>query len=223
MSVNVINLSGQVDRVFYSPAGKTLPSGQVMRYPDLTLLVTFQNVSVYTEGTQITVPEQKLRIKVNMGEKSAQQGPMIESKFQQGCTSFLMTNGTFSNWTNRQNQIVSEIKVAFNDMKIGNRILAHLNSCVIHGKVIGHQGPWIQIEERYRNPSEQDPAKQWKSRIIPVFYWTPPDRPIENLNGQYALAIGRLSVHTPVLQQDRTFTMAPYLHVVATEVHACLG
>lgn len=223
MSVNVINLSGQLNNVFYSPAGKQLPSGAVLRYPDLTIVGSFQNVPVQMGDHQVVIGSQDIRIKVSLGKESDAQGKLIESKFQQGCRWFLVSNGTFVNWTNKQGQTVSEIKVSFGDLRVGQRMLANLNHSVIQGKVVSQQGPWMQVEERYRNPSEPDPSKAWKSRYIPVFYWTPPDRPLENLMDQQVLVIGRLSMHSPVLQEDRTYKMSPFLHVIASEVHACLG
>ena len=218
MSLNVVNLSGQVERISWRPAGQGA-DGKFQKYPRLSACITWPDVHMTLAGTQVTVGGQKTWIDISVPKNNPDQRVGgLTARHNQGAGSFLLVSGTFSSWSGNQGTKF-EIKAALADFEIGQRAMAGLNVAMIKGKVTSQNGPWLMLEERYRNPLEQDPNKAWKSRYIPVFC----TQQFANLVGSEVLVIGKVSVHTPAQQADRTFRMSPYLHVYATEVHACLG
>jgi len=218
MSLNVVNLSGTVERINWQDVGQQA-NGRFNKYPRLSACITWPDVHMVVQGTQVTIGGQKAWIELSVPKNNgAQKAQGLVSHHQRGAQSFLLVNGTFSSWTGNQG-VKFEVKASMGDFEIGHEALAGLNIAMIKGKVTSHQGPWLMIEERYRNPLEQDPNKAWKSRYIPVFC----SQQFANLVDREVLVIGHVSVHTPTLQPDRSFRMTPYLHVYATEVHACLA
>lgn len=218
MSLNVVNLSGQIERINWQPAGQQA-NGRFNKFPRLSALIAWADMHIMVEGSQIVVGNQKTWIDLSVPKTNPDQRVQgITAKHSQGAGSFLLSNGTFSSWAGNQG-VKFELKANLGDLDIGRQALASLNTAMVKAKVTSQQGPWLMLEERYLNPLEQDPNKRWKSRFIPVYC----AQQFANLVGHDLLVIGKISVHTPVVGQDRTVRMTPYLHIVASEIHACLG
>ena len=182
MSQNTLNISGTIEFISWKPAGSTARSGNVSRWPRLSIRFSFQPVPVFMNGQQFMLDDQKIWVSLSVPQVRGQGGgnnPPDEQKingFIQGKESgtggnALLTDGTYHVWGNPPKP---EVKVGFHNLLTGQHVLANLNRCVVEGKVHSQSDQWVYIEESYSVPGRgQNRQMEWKSRIIPVFLQSP--------------------------------------------------
>jgi len=221
--MNSIFLSGMVKRVYWAPAGTKAKSGRISKYPRLSVVVTWNNVSVFAGGQQYMIENQESWISMgtptlkgtsgNNRQVDVQKVEAFKGRATGQSPYMMLVDGTYHVWGNPPKQ---EIKVGFWDVRTGQQPLPALNKVVITGQGGSQNEQWLYVEERYHVPGT-GPKAGWQTRLIPVFL----PQPMASLQGQRVIVFGTLSAHALVKDQGGQFVLNKYLHVVAEEIHAC--